>query len=59
MALGLTQLLTEMSTRNITCSLALPLYWPSVNRPLVESDACGNWEISNTIHCILVYLCGF
>ena len=48
MALGLTQLLTEMGTRNISCSLALPLYWPRVNRPLGESHACGNWENINT-----------
>jgi len=48
MALGLTQLLTEMNTRNISYSLVLPLYWPRVNRPLGESHTCGNWENSNT-----------
>ena len=53
MTLGLTQLLTEKGTTNISCSLALPLYWPRVKRPLGESHTCGKWE-NNTIYRILV-----
>ena len=60
MALGLTQFLTEMCTRNISCSLALNLYWPRVNRHLEESHTCVETEKTVIrLHCILVYMCGF